>query len=881
MSTFLRRCIGLALWLGCGLAAFAQSSLPHAQVGVAYSFQVTTNPAAGAGSVYAATGLPSGILINASSGLIGGTTSTAGTYSGNISITLAGVTNNLAYVLVVDAAAGTPAITSATTASGTMGQAFTYSTTASGSPTSFNITGLPAGLSANTTNGQITGTPTAAGTSQVSLSANNGSGTGAVTTLTITIAASSSVPAITSAGTANGQLSQAFAFALTASNSPLSFSASGLPLGLTLDSATGAIGGTPQVTGVSTVTVSATNNAGTGASSTLVITIGDLPAITSAATASSTTVGGAFSFTLTASNTPTSFNITGLPSWLSANTATGALTATSAVFGAYTLTVSANNSVGTGPTSTLTIRIGSAPTITSAATASGTAGTPFSFTVTGSNSPTGFTASGLPAGLTINATTGAISGTPAVTGSVAVSVGATNAIGTGTATLTINLSAASGGGGGGGGGGGFNPFAITSVTNATAVAKQPFSFQITTSTAASSFAATNLPEGVLLNTATGVISGEFQAAGVFVITVSASNSTQTTNNSLTVTVTAAPTFSLHPTGRTVAPGGTTTLTGAGTGTPAPTYQWRRNGVDIAGATAADLTLSNFDVASAGAYTLVLINSAGSTVSQPAVVSLASTAKVAGAGTEVGQDIRHPTGNIYDQILLTGAAATITADPGQVTRISYIDLNDDIVQVEFAGAGTLTLLLDAATGPALPKKYNQSVEYMKGHATILIVGANETTNASVFSVGRANAVNQALFRDSETYDGFADIASISISSVNGKFGGLRTANGSYFNTTGTVGVNAPGVEFTGPVFVGDIDASGTATPYLTLGGGADVRITGGNLFQSNRAAVQVSGITQLKFTAGTTSHGVPLTAQTNQARLMQNGTDVTTQIVVNP
>jgi len=64
-----------------------------------------------------------------------------------------------------------PVITSATTTSGTVGTAFSYQITATGAPTSYAATGLPAGLSVNTGTGLISGTPTAAGTSAVSLSA--------------------------------------------------------------------------------------------------------------------------------------------------------------------------------------------------------------------------------------------------------------------------------------------------------------------------------------------------------------------------------------------------------------------------------------------------------------------------------------------------------------------------------------------------------------------------------------------------------------------------------------------------------------------------------------------------------------------------------------
>jgi hypothetical protein len=84
---------------------------------------------------------------------------------------------------------GAPVISSSPTATGTAGTAFSYQITASGSPTSFGATGLPTGLSVNTITGAITGTPTTAGTSNVSISATNGSGTGTAT-LVITVSPS-------------------------------------------------------------------------------------------------------------------------------------------------------------------------------------------------------------------------------------------------------------------------------------------------------------------------------------------------------------------------------------------------------------------------------------------------------------------------------------------------------------------------------------------------------------------------------------------------------------------------------------------------------------------------------------------------------------------
>ena len=277
----------------------------------------------------------------------------AGTYAATGSATN-GWTMQVVALKPASSVAGAPAITSATTVSGTVGRAFSYQITATNSPTSYGATGLPAGLSVSSTTGLISGTPTTAGKSTVTLSATNGSGTGNAT-LTLTINAGS--PAITSATTASGTVGTAFSYQITATNSPTSYGATGFPTGLSVSSTTGLISGTPTTAGKSTVTLSATNGSGTGnATLTLTINAGS-PAITSATTASGT-VGTAFSYQITATNSPTSYGATGLPTGLSVSSTTGLISGTPTTAGTSTVTLSATNSSGTGQ-ATLMLAVGS------------------------------------------------------------------------------------------------------------------------------------------------------------------------------------------------------------------------------------------------------------------------------------------------------------------------------------------------------------------------------------------------------------------------------------------------------------------------------------------------------------------------------------------
>jgi C1A family cysteine protease len=256
-------------------------------------------------------------------------------------------------------------------------------------------------------------------------------------------------PAITSAATAAGTVGVAFAYTITASNSPTAFGASGLPPGLTLNAATGAITGIPTLAGAGyVVALSATNANGVG-TGTLTITIGSqaiaAPAITSPSTATGT-VGQAFGYTITASNSPSSFGATGLPNGLTLNPGTGAIAGTPTQAGTYTVALSATNAGGTGTGSlTLTINAASAlvPVITSSSTASGVSSSAFSYRILATNSPTSFGAANLPATLDLNSSTGDITGVLPAPGSYSVTLSATNAAGTGYQELLLTVTGGS------------------------------------------------------------------------------------------------------------------------------------------------------------------------------------------------------------------------------------------------------------------------------------------------------------------------------------------------------------------------------------------------------------------------------------------------------
>lgn len=115
--------------------------------------------------------------------------------SGNYNVVVtntAGSTTSNDGVLTVSGLPAPPEITSASGASGVVGKPFSYQITALGSPTSFGASGLPGNLVINTSTGLISGTPSANGTSTVTLSATNSGGT-ATADLQITIRSLASI----------------------------------------------------------------------------------------------------------------------------------------------------------------------------------------------------------------------------------------------------------------------------------------------------------------------------------------------------------------------------------------------------------------------------------------------------------------------------------------------------------------------------------------------------------------------------------------------------------------------------------------------------------------------------------------------------------------
>ncbi|GAB3644249.1 putative Ig domain-containing protein [Spirosoma arcticum] len=257
----------------------------------------------------------------------------------------------------------------------TVGAAFSYQVPAftdpdAGQTLTYSVTGLPAnGLSFNAGTRTVSGTPSASGTVGVTVTANDGNGGTASSSFTITVNAAPVVPPANTAPTVasaiapqSGTVGVGFSFSIppgtfTDAETPGSLAISVGPLPPGLSASGGLITGTPSASGVSTVTVTATDPGSLSVSTTFQLTIDPAPVVPPANTAptvasaiapQSGTVGVGFSFTIPASTftdaeTPGSLvvSVSGLPAGLSASGSV--ISGTPSASGVSTVTVTATD----------------------------------------------------------------------------------------------------------------------------------------------------------------------------------------------------------------------------------------------------------------------------------------------------------------------------------------------------------------------------------------------------------------------------------------------------------------------------------------------------------------------------------------------------------
>ncbi len=349
------------------------------------------------------------------------------------------------------------------------GTAGSFTVATAGIPTASIARGgvtLPSGITfvdnGNGT-GTLGGTPAAGATGNFALTftATNAAGSSAAQSFTLAIG---QIPAITSATSTTLKAGTSGTFSVTTTGFPTPSIAPGgvaLPSGVTFTdngNGTGTFAGMPAAGtgGAYALTFTATNSAGSSAVQNFTLTVNQAPTMTSAAV-TTFIVGTAGTFTVMSAGFPTPSLARGgaaLPSgvtFLDNGNGTGTLAGTpsAGTGGAYALTFTATNTVGSSAAQSFTLTVNEAPSITSLANATFMAGSAGTFTVTTIGFPKPSIARGgvaLPGNVTFTDNgngTGTLAGTPGPTsgGAYALTFTATNVVSSSAAqnfTLTVN-----------------------------------------------------------------------------------------------------------------------------------------------------------------------------------------------------------------------------------------------------------------------------------------------------------------------------------------------------------------------------------------------------------------------------------------------------------
>jgi hypothetical protein len=270
--------------------------------------------------------------------------------------------------------------------------------------------------------------------------------------------------------------------------------------------------------GAHTITIRATDNCGTTTDATFTLTVNCPAIVLSPASLSGGTIGAAYNQTVSATPAGTySFSVTSgaLPTGLSLSASSGAITGTPAASGVFNFRITATGSGAFSSCSgfrdySVTIACGTV-TVNPASLPNGIMGTAYNQTVTASPADSysyAVTLGSLPSGLTLNAATGAITGTPTASGSYSFTITATASSCSGSWQYTMEVACAT----------------ITLPVLASATAGNAYS-QSAAATPAGTYTYSltqgSLPSGLALNAQSGSLSGMPTVTGTYNFTIKA------------------------------------------------------------------------------------------------------------------------------------------------------------------------------------------------------------------------------------------------------------------------------------------------------------------------------------------------------------------------
>jgi hypothetical protein len=482
-----------------------------------------------------------------------------------------------------------------------------------------------------------------------------------------------------------------------------------------------------------------------------------------------------FNYAITANMPVISYSMNGtLPAGLSFDSTLGVISGTPTVSSnttanvtlSVTASVSGQNGTLSNATATKPLSIvlaGKAlPVISSNASASGTQGSPFSFTVAASNGPNTYSLTGaLPTGLTFNATSGVIAGTPSVVGNFTIGLTARSSAGNSTAQpLALQIAAAQA--------------PTVSIATIDAGAFEAFNTQVTPTLTSSATNAVKYQWRFNGKPIANAISANYNIGpaaankvGNYSVVVTNAGNQSVTSNSIAFALKPAATLNISAGNQSLtqgfnlirASGSNATFSANVTNTFGnATYQWFLNGKAItANGTSANYTIPFITANTTGSYRVQVTTRNGTTtigtvVSPEWVVSLNGAPEVTNPG-----NLTASVGTPFSfNATVTGNASSLTINGTLPAGLTY---NATVRRISGTptAVGNFSIRLtpfgNATTGPGAPAAFNLVVSNpptpiisnmtVNGNATSPTAQSLNTQAGPVFQVAVNNTGNHPL------------------------------------------------------------------------------------------------------------------------------------------
>jgi formylglycine-generating enzyme required for sulfatase activity len=522
------------LGINPALAWATQPALPGGKVATTYNGSLTVSGGKSPYSYATKNGstLPGGLRLNATTGRFSGAPTAAGNFSFTITAKDSGspaTTIERTFTLAIQAYG--MSLNGPAAISGQQYQAIspaTYSVSGGVAPYSWStVPALPAALSINASTGLISGNLSAAGGNySVAVTVKDKGNQTASQNVTITVASAQTLDWVTQPALTGGKVATTYNATLTVSGgkSPYSFATkngSTLPSGLMLNPTTGLLSGAPTAAGNFSFTITAKDS---GSPTTTIERT-----FTLAVQAYGMSVSGpaAISVQQYQAISPATYSVSGgvapyswstvpaLPAALSINAATGVISGNlSAAGGNYSVAVTVKDKGNQTASQNVTLTVASGQTldwVTQPALPSGKVATTYNatLTVSGGKSPYSFaTQNGsapLPGGMTLNASTGRLSGIPTTAGNFSFTITAKDSaspVNTIERTFTLAIESY-----------GMSVSGPTAIAGTRYQSITPRQFSAIGGKAPYTWSATSLPLSLQLNSTTGILSGNVTTAG--------------------------------------------------------------------------------------------------------------------------------------------------------------------------------------------------------------------------------------------------------------------------------------------------------------------------------------------------------------------------------